>query len=433
MSNHNMIEAFRFKDLSENISAIIDDYDKTIYEEQQKEDIGNVPSPILKKKMKKLNEQLTFLRAENRLLYNYLKWWCKQKIVQNQLSDLFDQSVPPTSDTQKYIPHQILKRSSRQPLTNEKKREIAEVSFKVLLAYSQKYSINSTRYIEECQDLLETNEENIIYLEIEQLALEKFIQKLHHDAKTLQKKIAAEELIEYFKDRIRYHEAMKERKSQKSVRLRFNIDGIEKSIKKVHQLVDTVTEVDFDQLHIEIQKQLRELNAKNKTLIFCKRQQSDANMNLNAKKKLKALTKIRDEIAIRNQQLTHYNELKKKMEDEILDYEKINEPLREMTVSYRVPSINDYVNLKYKQLNLHRQFAVWKRKVQIAERELRLRRTEANRYPERIIHPWKSLKNPDMRLLKIYEKLDEQRTPLSSPQKMMVLNLKDTPIKSIAI
>ncbi|CAF1659848.1 unnamed protein product, partial [Didymodactylos carnosus] len=110
-------------------------------------------------------------------------------------------------------------------------------------------------------DLLETNEENIIYLEIEQLALEKFIQKLHHDAKTLQKKIAAEELIEYFKDRIRYHEAMKERKSQKSVRLRFNIDGIEKSIKKVHQLVDTVTEVDFDQLHIEIQKQLRELNA----------------------------------------------------------------------------------------------------------------------------------------------------------------------------
>ncbi|CAF1456137.1 unnamed protein product, partial [Didymodactylos carnosus] len=148
---------------------------------------------------------------------------------------------------------------------------------------------------------------------------------------------------------------------------------------------------------------------------------------------LKALTKIRDEIAIRNQQLTHYNELKKKMEDEILDYEKINEPLREMTVSYRVPSINDYVNLKYKQLNLHRQFAVWKRKVQIAERELRLRRTEANRYPERIIHPWKSLKNPDMRLLKIYEKLDEQRTPLSSPQKMMVLNLKDTPIKSIAI
>ncbi|CAF1616165.1 unnamed protein product [Didymodactylos carnosus] len=99
MSNHNMIEAFRFKDLSENISAIIDDYDKTIYEEQQKEDIGNVPSPILKKKMKKLNEQLTFLRAENRLLYNYLKWWCKQKIVQNQLSDLFDQSVPPTSGT----------------------------------------------------------------------------------------------------------------------------------------------------------------------------------------------------------------------------------------------------------------------------------------------------------------------------------------------
>jgi predicted Rossmann fold nucleotide-binding protein DprA/Smf involved in DNA uptake len=81
-------------------------------------------------------------------------------------------------------------------------------------------------------------------------------------------------------------------------------------------------------------------------------------------------------------------------QQEIVDYEKINDPLRQMTVSYRVPSIIDYVNLKSKQINLHRQVHAWERKVQIAEREMHLRQIEAVHYPEKIIHPWKYLQNP---------------------------------------
>ena len=42
--------------------------------------------------------------------------------------------------------------------------------------------------------------------------------------------------------------------------------------------------MDFEQLKIDIEKQLKELNIKNKMLIFYKRQQSEANIKLNEKK-----------------------------------------------------------------------------------------------------------------------------------------------------
>ena len=42
-----------------------------------------------------------------------------------------------------------------------------------------------------------------------------------------------------------------------------------------------MTEVDFEQLKIDIEKQLKELHIKNKILIFYKQQQSEANMKFN--------------------------------------------------------------------------------------------------------------------------------------------------------
>jgi hypothetical protein len=54
------------------------------------------------------------------------------------------------SDEAKPVLHQILKHKIKQRLSIEKKREIAEASFKVLLAYNQKYGINTTQYVDEC-------------------------------------------------------------------------------------------------------------------------------------------------------------------------------------------------------------------------------------------------------------------------------------------
>jgi len=54
------------------------------------------------------------------------------------------------SDEVKPVHHQILKHKIKQRLSIEKKREIAEASFKVLLAYNKKYGINTTQYVDEC-------------------------------------------------------------------------------------------------------------------------------------------------------------------------------------------------------------------------------------------------------------------------------------------
>ena len=50
----------------------------------------------------------------------------------------------------KPLSHKILKHKTKQPLSIEKKREIAEAICKVLFAYNQKYGINITQYVDEC-------------------------------------------------------------------------------------------------------------------------------------------------------------------------------------------------------------------------------------------------------------------------------------------
>ncbi|CAF1047130.1 unnamed protein product [Rotaria magnacalcarata] len=380
------------QETSNTIAAIIDGYVNNIYNEHEKEDLRISTIPILQKKLKKINEQLIFLQAENRLLLNYLIWFEKKIIRNSDHEKRVSDNILLTNEL-KSFPHQILNHKTKQILSIQKKREIAETTFKVLLGYSQKYSKNATQYVDECINTIETDNETIVYVEFELIALQRFIQKMHQNLRNTQKQFTAEEFFAYVYDRIRY------RKRQKTVRLHFHIDSMEKSIRKIHQVVDAVTDVDFEQLKIDIEKQLKELNMKNKMLIFYKRQQSEANLKLNAKKpelfkEIRALTSIRNEINKAIQQLSRYHELKCKMQDEILEYEKINDPLREMTRSYRVPSIINYVDLKSKQISLYRQIHTWERKVQIAERELHLRQMESMNYPEKIIHPWKYLQNP---------------------------------------
>ncbi|CAF4673776.1 unnamed protein product [Rotaria sp. Silwood1] len=393
------------QEMSKNIAAIIDGYVNIIYSEHEKEDISDLTIPIIQKKLKKMNEQIIFLHAENRLLYNYLIWYEKKIILNHNQEKRNSTNTLVLKDD---FPHQILKHKTKQPLSIQKKREISETTFKVLLAYSQKYGINTIQYVDECINTMETDDETIEYLELELITLNKFIQKIDENLHNTQKKFTTEELSAFVHDRIRY------RKRQKTVRLRFHIDGIEKSLRKIRQLVDTVTEVDFEQLKIDIEKQLKELNMKNKMLIFYKRQQSEANMKLNAKKpelfkEIRTLTLIRNKINNTIQQLNHYNEIKQKMQDETIEYEKINDPLHEMIISYRVPSINNYVDLKSKQINLYRQIHAWKRKVEISERELHLRQIELINYPEKIIHPWKYLQNPSSILFyKHYKILNKQ-------------------------
>lgn len=128
---------------------------------------------------------------------------------------------------------------------------------------------------------------------------------------------------------------------------------------------------------------------------------------------LRSLTSIREEIHHRIEQLHHYDDLKRRMNDvarrlfifsrletsfiffkEIVEYEKTNESIGNEIFSYRVPSILDYVRLKSKQVHLHRQLKSWQRKLEIGEREIHQRRIDLIFHREKISHPWKSLDNP---------------------------------------
>jgi hypothetical protein len=45
---------FNHREISENIAAIINGYDNTLYNEQEKEDLSDLSIPILEKKLKKM-------------------------------------------------------------------------------------------------------------------------------------------------------------------------------------------------------------------------------------------------------------------------------------------------------------------------------------------------------------------------------------------
>ncbi|CAF1244578.1 unnamed protein product [Rotaria sp. Silwood1] len=335
------------QEMSKNIAAIIDGYVNIIYSEHEKEDISDLTIPIIQKKLKKMNEQIIFLHAENRLLYNYLIWYEKKIILNHNQEKRNSTNTLVLKDD---FPHQILKHKTKQPLSIQKKREISETTFKVLLAYSQKYGINTIQYVDECINTMETDDETIEYLELELITLNKFIQKIDENLHNTQKKFTTEELSAFVHDRIRYRP--------------------------------------------ELFKEIR------------------------------TLTLIRNKINNTIQQLNHYNEIKQKMQDETIEYEKINDPLHEMIISYRVPSINNYVDLKSKQINLYRQIHAWKRKVEISERELHLRQIELINYPEKIIHPWKYLQNPSSILFykhyKILNKQNEIHTNTMIKNKMNI-------------
>lgn len=75
-------------------------------------------------------------------MYNYLTWY-EKKILQ-----IDDVEQRPTS--QFVNRDQIGSHRIKQPLSIDKKRDIAEVSYKVLLTYSQKYEHHTSQYVDEC-------------------------------------------------------------------------------------------------------------------------------------------------------------------------------------------------------------------------------------------------------------------------------------------
>ncbi|CAF2044203.1 unnamed protein product [Rotaria magnacalcarata] len=168
------------------------------------------------------SEQVIFLHAENRLLLNFLTWF-EKTIIRNSDHEKRDSDNILLTNAFKSFPHQILKHKTKQILSIQKKCEIAETIFKVLLGYSQKYSKNATQYVDECINTIETDNEIIVYLEFELIALQRFIQKMHQNLRNTQQQLTAEEFFACVYDRIRYRpELFKEIRALASIRNEFN-------------------------------------------------------------------------------------------------------------------------------------------------------------------------------------------------------------------
>lgn len=113
-----------------------------------------------------LSEQVAFLRAENRLLVNYLRWYETRILHHTDYPKQHPTSSPPKSrfdgntslrrKSSRSSDEELLSsdRTSRHlnptTLSIQKKRDIAETTCRILLAYSQKYSNTTSDYVDQC-------------------------------------------------------------------------------------------------------------------------------------------------------------------------------------------------------------------------------------------------------------------------------------------
>ncbi|CAM4765300.1 unnamed protein product [Rotaria magnacalcarata] len=259
-----------------------------------------------KTKLKKINEQEIFLHAENRLLLNFLTWF-EKTIIRNSDHEKRDSDNILLTNAFKSFPHQILKHKTKQILSIQKKCEIAETTFKVLLGYSQKYSKNATQYVDECINTIETDNEIIVYLEFELIALQRFIQKMHQNLRNTQQQLTAEEFFACVYDRIRYR----------------NFLSIHLSFARFLGCIERKSMLRNHYMRPELFKEIR------------------------------ALASIRNEFNKAIQQLNHYHELKCKMQDQINLYRQIHTWERKVQIAKRELDLRQIESTHYPEKIIH--------------------------------------------------------------------------------
>jgi hypothetical protein len=195
------------------------------------------------------------------------------------------------------------------------------------------------------------------------------------------KKIFAEKILRYLKDREKLKETYITKLKLKTTALKTQINKYEHQLKQREDMGEVLHAIDFDQLKIENQQFNERIDQKNKELVKLKLTTGSTVQTMNAlTEKLNKLNSdqvwLRKEIKQREDHLRKLNEDIRMVEGEKVSAEKRNTQLRLQHEAVKVPKVEDYIQQKAEMYELEKAVINWKRKVEIAEGQRKIVRQQ---------------------------------------------------------
>lgn len=204
--------------------------------------------------------------------------------------------------------------------------------------------------------------------------------------------IIAEKVVRFYEDKLKSRDTLIEKLRLKNSTMRVMKRKLSTQLKQKEEMGEVLHEVDFSQLKIENHQYLEKIDEKNQELLRLKLMAGNTLQVLNKyKKKLNLLTlsaaQLKSDIASKNQMLIRFDAEIVQVEGERSDAEKKNMKLRQRLSDYRVPGVQNYVEMKSNLVELKKTVKSWERKVEVASMALKSQK-----------HQWKKL-----RLHHVYE------------------------------
>merc|ERR1712196_67748 len=190
-------------------------------------------------------------------------------------------------------------------------------------------------------------------------------------------KTIAEKAVRYMEEKLRAKGAMAEKLRLKNMTLKSQIQKMEGQLQQKEDMGEVLHVIDFDQLKIENQQYLEKIEDRNNELLRLKLTTGNTVQVLNSlKHKLHNLTAesewLKRETTTRKESLAKISDEITRVEQEKEQAARLDRKLkREEYTESNMPQVLDYVQQKAEAYELERNLNAWKRKVDIAEMELR--------------------------------------------------------------
>ena len=196
--------------------------------------------------------------------------------------------------------------------------------------------------------------------------------------------IVAEKVVRFFEDKLRSRDTLIEKLRLKNSTMRVLKKKLILQLKQKEEMGEVLHEVDFNQLKIENHQYLEKIDEKNQELLRLKLMAGNTLQVLNKyKEKLNLLTldavQLKSDIASKQEILKKFNLEIQTVEEERNNAEKKNMKLRQRLSDFKVPNVQNYVEIKSNLIDLKKIVKSWERKVEVANMTLTSQKQKWNR------------------------------------------------------
>jgi len=260
-------------------------------------------------------------------------------------------------------------------LTADQKCDIAQHETDVLVSEMEKMSVDAER-------MLDNHTANLEELDIRMNEIKKYLYEFERDiikgaVNPRTKGVLAEKVVRFYDEKIKSKDTLIEKLRLKNSTLKVTKRKLAVQLKQKEEMGEVLHEVDFSQLKIENQQYMDKIDEKNQELLRSKLMAGNTLQVLNKyRKKMNLLTldeeQLKADIKSKNEMLQKLEAETIKIETERAEAERINIRTRKKFSDYKVPGVQNYIEMKTNLIELRKSLKTWENKLSVAQMDLKL-------------------------------------------------------------